>query len=88
MVSLTLGILLKLSQQMNSDVRVGGEYCSMLLQVINIVSTLAGSEIWLNKVFYIKFSASSHSSVSFYFFQGFARKDFMIDQIQLESSGF
>lgn len=62
MASLTPGILLKLLQHMNSDVRVGGEYRSVLLQVISIVPALAGSELWPNKGFYIKVSDSSHST--------------------------
>ncbi|GLJ10674.1 hypothetical protein SUGI_0132770 [Cryptomeria japonica] len=62
MASLTPGILLKLLQNMNSDERVGGEYRSVLLQVISIVPALAGSELWPNKGFYIKVSDSSHST--------------------------
>eukprot|EP01018_Ginkgo_biloba_P027767 Gb_00943 [translate_table: standard] len=61
MASLAPGILLKLLQHMHSDVKVGGEYRSVLLQVISIVPALAGSELWPNKGFYIKVSDSSHS---------------------------
>lgn len=62
MASLTPGILLKLLQCMNSDVKVAGEHRSVLLQVIGIVPALAGSELWPNKGFYIKVSDSAHST--------------------------
>eukprot|EP00249_Psilotum_nudum_P007501 c20609_g1_i1 orf=351-2930(-) len=61
MASLMPGILLKLLQYMNSDVKVAGEHRSVLLQVISIVPALAGSELWPNKGFYIKVSDSAHS---------------------------
>ncbi|KAL5755495.1 hypothetical protein ACOSQ2_020241 [Xanthoceras sorbifolium] len=62
MASLTPGVLLKLLQSMNSNVRVRGEYRSVLLQVISIVPALSGSELWPNQGFFIKVSDSSHST--------------------------
>ncbi|KAH9308886.1 hypothetical protein KI387_036797, partial [Taxus chinensis] len=62
MACLTPGILLKLLQCMNSDVKVCGEHRSVLLQVISIVPALAGSELWPNKGFYVKLSDSSHAT--------------------------
>lgn len=62
MASLNPGILIKLLQYMNSDVRVAGEHRSVLLQVIGIVPALAGSELWPNQGFYIKVSDSSHAT--------------------------
>ncbi|GKV47685.1 hypothetical protein SLEP1_g54559 [Rubroshorea leprosula] len=62
MASLTPGVLLKLLQSMNSNVKVRGEYRSVLLQVISIVPALTGSELWPNQGFFIKVSDSSHST--------------------------
>lgn len=62
MASLTPGVLLKLLQHMNTDVKVGGEYRSVLLQVISIVPALAGTELWPNQGFYLKVSDSSHAT--------------------------
>lgn len=62
MASLTPGVLRKLLQSINSDVRVCGEYRSVLLQVISIVPALTGSELWPNHGFFIKVSDSSHST--------------------------
>ncbi|XP_010534955.1 PREDICTED: uncharacterized protein LOC104810376 [Tarenaya hassleriana] len=62
MASLTPGVLLKLLQTMNSNVKVRGEYRSVLLQVISIVPALSGSELWPNHGFFIKVSDSSHST--------------------------
>ncbi|XP_028763228.1 uncharacterized protein LOC114743079 [Neltuma alba] len=62
MASLTPGVLLKLLQSRNSDVKVRGEYRSVLLQVISIVPALTGSELWPNQGFFIKVSDSSHST--------------------------
>lgn len=62
MASLTPGVLLKLLQHMNSNVKVTGEHRSALLQVISIVPALAGSELWPNQGFYIKVSDSSHAT--------------------------
>lgn len=66
MASLTPGVLLKLLQSINSNVKVRREYRSVLLQVISIVPALSGSELWPNQGFFIKVSDSSHSTyVSF-----------------------
>ncbi|XWS16129.1 hypothetical protein CRYUN_Cryun34aG0058900 [Craigia yunnanensis] len=62
MASLTPGVLLKLLQSMNFNVKVRGEYRSVLLQVISIVPALTGSELWPNQGFFIKVSDSSHST--------------------------
>ncbi|GLT56050.1 hypothetical protein SLA2020_291230 [Shorea laevis] len=62
MASLTPAVLLKLLQSMNSNVKVRGEYRSVLLQVISIVPALTGSELWPNQGFFIKVSDSSHST--------------------------
>lgn len=62
MATLTPGVLLKLLQHINSDVKVTGEHRSALLQVISIVPALAGSELWPNQGFYIKVSDSSHAT--------------------------
>eukprot|EP01018_Ginkgo_biloba_P021149 Gb_01837 [translate_table: standard] len=62
MASLTPGVLLKLLQHMNTDVKVAGEYRSVLLQVISIVPALAGTELWPNHGFYLKVSDSSHAT--------------------------
>ncbi|KAJ7963325.1 DUF936 family protein [Quillaja saponaria] len=62
MASLTPGVLLKLLQSMNSNVKVRGEYRSVLLQVISIVPALSGSELWPNQGYFIKVSDSSHST--------------------------
>ncbi|CAK9199535.1 unnamed protein product [Sphagnum troendelagicum] len=62
MATLTPGVLLKLLQHINSDVKVTGEHRSALLQVISIVPALAGSELWPNHGFYLKVSDSSHAT--------------------------
>ncbi|KAI4355398.1 hypothetical protein L6164_004177 [Bauhinia variegata] len=62
MASLVPGVLLKLLQSMNSNVKVRGEYRSVLLQVISIVPALSGSELWPNQGFFLKVSDSSHST--------------------------
>ncbi|KAE9598082.1 hypothetical protein Lal_00003895 [Lupinus albus] len=62
MASLIPGVLLKLLQTMNSNVKIRGEYRSILLQVISIVPALSGSELWPNEGFFIKVSDSSHST--------------------------
>lgn len=62
MASLTPGVLLKLLQSINSNVKVRGEYRSILLQVISIVPALSGSDLWPNHGFFIKVSDSSHST--------------------------
>jgi hypothetical protein len=62
MATLTPGVLVKLLQHINSDVRVTGEHRSALLQVIIIMPALAGGELWPNQGFYIKVSDSSHAT--------------------------
>lgn len=62
MASLIPGVLLKLLQSINSNVKVRGEYRSILLQVISIVPALSGSDLWPNHGFFIKVSDSSHST--------------------------
>ncbi|XP_057976224.1 uncharacterized protein LOC131163623 [Malania oleifera] len=62
MASLTPGVLLKLLQGVNSNVKIRGEYRSVLLQVISIVPALTGSELWPNHGFFVKVSDSSHST--------------------------
>ncbi|KAH9327366.1 hypothetical protein KI387_007544, partial [Taxus chinensis] len=62
MASLTPGVLLKLLQHMNSDVRVAGEHRSVVLQVMSIVPALAGKELWPNHGFYLKVSDSSQAT--------------------------
>lgn len=62
MASLTPGVLIKLLQSINSNVKVRGEYRSVLLQVISIVPALSGPELWPNHGFFIKVSDSSHST--------------------------
>ncbi|CAE5967228.1 unnamed protein product [Arabidopsis arenosa] len=62
MTSLTPRVLIKLLETMNTNIKVRGEYRSVLLQVISIVPALAGSELWPNQGFFIKVSDSSHST--------------------------
>jgi hypothetical protein len=62
MASLAPGVLLKLLQHLNSDVKVAGEHRSSLLQVISIVPALAGSDLFTNQGFYLKVSDSSHAT--------------------------
>ncbi|OWM68422.1 uncharacterized protein LOC116211913 [Punica granatum] len=63
MASLIPGVLLKLLQSINSNMRVRGEYRSVLLQVISIVPALSGpDDLWPNQGFFIKVSDSSHST--------------------------
>ncbi|XP_022864006.1 uncharacterized protein LOC111384029, partial [Olea europaea var. sylvestris] len=62
MASLTPGVLVKLIQSINSNVKVRGEYRSILLQVISIVPAISGSELWPDHGFFIKVSDSSHST--------------------------
>ncbi|KAF3450060.1 hypothetical protein FNV43_RR06139 [Rhamnella rubrinervis] len=62
MASLTQGILLKLLQSMNSNIRVTGDHRSALLQVIGIVPALAGSDLWPNHGFYVQLSDSLNST--------------------------
>nr|XP_043633397.1 uncharacterized protein LOC122604577 [Erigeron canadensis] len=63
MATLVPGVLLKLLQHMNTDVKVGGEHRSSLLQVVSIVPALApGGELFQNQGFYLKVSDSSHAT--------------------------
>ncbi|KAH7425040.1 hypothetical protein KP509_11G037300 [Ceratopteris richardii] len=63
MATLSPGILMKLVQHINSDVKVAGEHRSVMLQVIGIVPALTGGdELWPNKGFYIKVSDSMHAT--------------------------
>ncbi|KAJ8755500.1 hypothetical protein K2173_019298 [Erythroxylum novogranatense] len=62
MATLVPGVLLKLLQHMNTDVKVAGEHRSSLLQVVSIVPALAGSELFPNQGFYLKVSDSSHAT--------------------------
>ncbi|XP_030459178.1 uncharacterized protein LOC115679656 [Syzygium oleosum] len=62
MANLVPGVLLKLLQHMNTDVKVGGEHRSSLLQVVSIVPALAAGELFPNQGFYLKVSDSSHAT--------------------------
>ncbi|KAE9616548.1 hypothetical protein Lalb_Chr03g0026011 [Lupinus albus] len=63
MANLVPGVLLKLMQHMNTDVKVGGEHRSCLLQVVSIVPALAaGGELFPSQGFYLKVSDSSHAT--------------------------
>ncbi|KAJ1269441.1 hypothetical protein BS78_07G211900 [Paspalum vaginatum] len=62
MASLVPGVLLKLLQHMDSDVKVGGEHRSSLLQVVGIVPALAGGDLFANQGFYLRVSDSSHAT--------------------------
>ncbi|KAF6152441.1 hypothetical protein GIB67_035509, partial [Kingdonia uniflora] len=62
MATLVPGVLLKLLQHMNTDVKVAGEHRSSLLQVVGIVPALAGGDLFTNKGFYLKVSDSSHAT--------------------------
>ncbi|KAL9668599.1 hypothetical protein QQ045_006136 [Rhodiola kirilowii] len=62
MATLTAGVLLKLLQTIDQNVKARGEHRSVLLQVISIVPSLSGSELWPNHGFFMKVSDSSHST--------------------------
>ncbi|KAF5184330.1 putative GPI-anchored adhesin-like protein [Thalictrum thalictroides] len=62
MATLVTGVLLKLLQHMNTDVKVAGEYRSSLLQIVSIVPALAGGDLFANQGFYLKVSDSSHAT--------------------------
>uniref|UniRef100_A0ACD5YAW0 Uncharacterized protein n=2 Tax=Avena sativa TaxID=4498 RepID=A0ACD5YAW0_AVESA len=62
MASLVPGVLLKLLQHMDSEVKVAGEHRSSLLQVVSIVPALAGSDLFTSQGFYLKMSDSSHAT--------------------------
>ncbi|PKU67585.1 uncharacterized protein LOC110116002 isoform X2 [Dendrobium catenatum] len=62
MATLVPGVLIKLLQYMNTDVKIAGEYRSSLLQVVSIVPALAGGELFSNQGFYLKVSDSCHAA--------------------------
>lgn len=62
MANLVPGVLLKLLQHINTDVKVAGEHRSSVLQVVSIVPALAGGELFPNQGFYLKVSDSSHAT--------------------------
>lgn len=62
MASLVPGVLIKLFQHMNSDVKVAGQHRSSLLQVVSIVPALSGRDFFTNKGFYLKVSDSTHAT--------------------------
>ncbi|KAL3829206.1 hypothetical protein ACJIZ3_018008 [Penstemon smallii] len=62
MATLVPGVLLKLLQHMNTDVKIAGEHRSSLLQVVSIVPALSGGELFSNQGFYLKVSDSSHAT--------------------------
>ncbi|KAG6525655.1 uncharacterized protein LOC122046982 [Zingiber officinale] len=62
MASLVPGVLIKLLQHMNTDVKIAGEHRSSLLQVVSIVPALSGSDLFNNQGFYLKVSDSSHAT--------------------------
>ncbi|KAM7489684.1 hypothetical protein LguiB_027168 [Lonicera macranthoides] len=62
MATLVPGVLLKLLQHMNTNIKVAGEHRSSLLQVVSIVPALAGNELFSNQGFYLKVSDSSHAT--------------------------
>ncbi|KAL1192967.1 hypothetical protein V5N11_022723 [Cardamine amara subsp. amara] len=62
MANLVPGVLLKLLQHMNTDVKIAGEHRSSMLQVVSIVPALAGGELFPNQGFYLKVSDSSHAT--------------------------
>lgn len=62
MATLVPGVLLKLLQNMNTDVKVASEHRSSLLQVISIVPALAGGDLYSNQGFYLKVSDSFHAT--------------------------
>lgn len=62
MATLVPGVLLKLLQHMNTDVKVAGEHRLSLLQIISIVPALEGGDLFANQGFYLKVSDSSHAT--------------------------
>ncbi|XP_047976678.1 uncharacterized protein LOC125218916 isoform X2 [Salvia hispanica] len=62
MATLIPGVLLKLLEHVNTDVKVAGEHRSSLLQVVSIVPALAAGELFPNQGFYLKVSDSSHAT--------------------------
>ncbi|KAH7404534.1 hypothetical protein KP509_15G030500 [Ceratopteris richardii] len=62
MASLVPGMLVKLMENVGSDVKVAGNHRSVLLQVIGIVPAFMGTELWPKHGFFIKVSDSSHAT--------------------------
>lgn len=62
MAALVPGVVLKLLQHMNTDVKIAGEHRSSLLQVVSIVPALAGGELFPKQGFYLKVSDSAHAT--------------------------
>ncbi|CAL9075933.1 unnamed protein product [Musa textilis] len=60
--SLVPGVLIKLLQHMNTNVKVASKHRSSLLQVVSIVPALTGSDLFTNQGFYLKVSDSSHAT--------------------------
>ncbi|CAL9206344.1 unnamed protein product [Musa hybrid cultivar] len=60
--SLVPGVLIKLLQHMNTNVKVASKHRSSLLQVVSIVPALSGSDLFTNQGFYLKVSDSSHAT--------------------------
>ncbi|KAJ4889975.1 hypothetical protein Rs2_29723 [Raphanus sativus] len=55
MANLVSGVLLKLFQHMNTNVKIAGEHMSSLLQAVSIVPALAGGDFSQTKAFISKF---------------------------------
>lgn len=63
MATLVPGVLIKLLQNLHTDVKVAGDHRSVLLQVISITPALSsGGGLFPNNGFHIKISDSSHST--------------------------
>ncbi|KAL4198546.1 hypothetical protein AMTRI_Chr03g46440 [Amborella trichopoda] len=62
MASLSPGVLLKLLQHMKSGIKVAGEHRTVLLQVIGIVPSLSGDDLWQSRGFFLKVSDSLHAT--------------------------
>ncbi|KAL8056017.1 hypothetical protein ABFX02_04G092200 [Erythranthe guttata] len=62
MATLVPGVLIKLLQTIDSNLKIRGEHRSILLQVISIVPAITGSELWPENGFFVKVSDSSHST--------------------------
>ncbi|RRT80705.1 hypothetical protein B296_00002143, partial [Ensete ventricosum] len=60
--SLVPGVLIKLLQHMNTNVKVASKHRSSLLQVVSIVPALSGSDLFTSQGFYLKVSDSSHAT--------------------------
>lgn len=62
MATLVPGVLLQLLQHMNTPINIAGDHRSSLLQVVSIVPSLAGGDLFQNRGFYLKVSDSSHAT--------------------------